>query len=137
MSQAKPSTTEIKHWNKLITCKIKCKEMTVDKCIHLYTKFLSHTITPHLSRKIIACHRHSISKTEHGSKRRGGGSGSKNEGSSVHFATRPKHLSFFALLRYNRAFYFSTSFYKLDTWNNYFIVEFSRQQGQRFYQKRS
>ena len=69
--------------------------MTVDKCIHLYTKFLSLTITHHLSRKIIACHRHSISKTEHGSKLRGGGSGSKNEGSLVHFATRPKHLSFF------------------------------------------
>lgn len=95
MSQAKPSTTEIKHWNKLITCKIKCKEMTIDKCMYLYTKFLSLTITHHLSRKIIACHRHSISKTEHGSKRRGGGSGSKNEGNLVHFAIRPKHLQFF------------------------------------------
>ena len=66
--------------------------MTIDKCMYLYTKFLSLTITYHLSRKIIACHRHSISKTEHGSKRRGGGSGSKNEGNLVHFAIRPKHL---------------------------------------------
>lgn len=117
MSQAKPSTTEIKHWNKLITCKIKCKEMTIDKCMYLYTKFLSLTITHHLSRKIIACHRHSISKRS--TEVNGEAAAADRKTREIWFISRfdPNISSFFALPRFNRAVYFSASFHKLDTWN--------------------